>query len=620
MKAQVNLQQGLVAYYPFNGNANDESGNGNNGTVNGATLTTDRFGKQNCAYFFDGSSSDITINFNPNLLPTGTNTMTYCFWIKSNSNNSGCAIISNGNVDLSNGCFVIRLYNTDTLAYLLNSYWNYGGGDPDTYTDLGNNIINNQFHFFVVTFVNSTCQVYLDGQSIISKNWNYAMKPFDSNFPIWLGKSYNSSANGYDGYFTGIIDDFRIYNRALNNGEIQDLYTEYTFNISFSDQSVKAGSIFEIPINTNALTTNDNIISYQLDYNYDNTKLQYMGNSIVGTLAENGSLQINSTNGKISVAWARQTPIIGTGSIIKLQFKSLDDGTTTPTITNCLFNTDTVRNVSNGMIISTIKYGDIDGNNYVQAYDAALAIQHSVNLDPIPNIDTIPWETWRVKAADVDGQNEVTAYDASLILQYTVGLINVFPAGKKSVTKDNANITITNENGFLVFRSTGDLFGLNVFVNENKQYLGTPQFLNSNILSATNITTTSYAIGAATAYSPTSGDIFMKIPYTAGQNVNVTFDMIVNSTNLQVTIGLVTGITLINENAIIVYPNPANNNLFVNGLTENSNVKIYDLTGKLIYNKKVSNNQIDIRNFQSGIYTMKIETAKGIVTKKFVKQ
>ena len=42
--AQINLDSGLVAHYPFNGNANDESGNGNDGTVNGATLTTDRLG------------------------------------------------------------------------------------------------------------------------------------------------------------------------------------------------------------------------------------------------------------------------------------------------------------------------------------------------------------------------------------------------------------------------------------------------------------------------------------------------------------------------------------------------------------------------------------------------
>ena len=46
---------GLVGWWPFNGNANDESGNANNGTVNGATLTTDRFGDSSSAYDFDGN-------------------------------------------------------------------------------------------------------------------------------------------------------------------------------------------------------------------------------------------------------------------------------------------------------------------------------------------------------------------------------------------------------------------------------------------------------------------------------------------------------------------------------------------------------------------------------------
>ncbi|TAF12105.1 MAG: hypothetical protein EAZ75_03925, partial [Flavobacteriia bacterium] len=51
---------GLVAYWPFSGNANDQSGNGNNGTVNGATLTTDRFGNSNSAYNF-AENQQITI-------------------------------------------------------------------------------------------------------------------------------------------------------------------------------------------------------------------------------------------------------------------------------------------------------------------------------------------------------------------------------------------------------------------------------------------------------------------------------------------------------------------------------------------------------------------------------
>ena len=53
---------GLVGYWPFNGNANDQTPNGNNGTVNGATLTTDRFGNANSAYNFDGINDYIQIN------------------------------------------------------------------------------------------------------------------------------------------------------------------------------------------------------------------------------------------------------------------------------------------------------------------------------------------------------------------------------------------------------------------------------------------------------------------------------------------------------------------------------------------------------------------------------
>ena len=64
---------GLVGWWPFNGNANDESGNGNNGTVNGATLTADRFGVANKAYGFDGVDDFISVNHNQVLNLPGNN-------------------------------------------------------------------------------------------------------------------------------------------------------------------------------------------------------------------------------------------------------------------------------------------------------------------------------------------------------------------------------------------------------------------------------------------------------------------------------------------------------------------------------------------------------------------
>ena len=58
---QINLTSGLVAYYPFSGNANDQSGNGNNAVFNSATLTADQFGNANSAYLFNGTSSYIRV-------------------------------------------------------------------------------------------------------------------------------------------------------------------------------------------------------------------------------------------------------------------------------------------------------------------------------------------------------------------------------------------------------------------------------------------------------------------------------------------------------------------------------------------------------------------------------
>ena len=72
---------GLVAWYPFNGNANDESGNGNSGTVNGATLTTDKDGNENSAYSFDGSDDFIDIPFD---FEDGETVESSSFWLRIN--------------------------------------------------------------------------------------------------------------------------------------------------------------------------------------------------------------------------------------------------------------------------------------------------------------------------------------------------------------------------------------------------------------------------------------------------------------------------------------------------------------------------------------------------------
>src|ERR1039458_6773075 len=79
--AQSFLTNGLVAYYPFNGNANDAFGT-NNGTVHNAILTTNRFGSPNCAYSFDGVSAYIDCGNSPSL-NFGSSSFTLTAWAKT---------------------------------------------------------------------------------------------------------------------------------------------------------------------------------------------------------------------------------------------------------------------------------------------------------------------------------------------------------------------------------------------------------------------------------------------------------------------------------------------------------------------------------------------------------
>src|ERR1039458_3177906 len=83
--AQVDLSNGLIAWYPFNGNANDASSNGHNGIVKNATLTKDRFGNDNNAYYCDGTNKAITVLGLSDYKATG---ITISIWIKTTASST----------------------------------------------------------------------------------------------------------------------------------------------------------------------------------------------------------------------------------------------------------------------------------------------------------------------------------------------------------------------------------------------------------------------------------------------------------------------------------------------------------------------------------------------------
>jgi hypothetical protein len=203
---------GLVGWWPFNGNANDESGNGNNGTVFGAALTTDRDGNLNSAFSFDGVNDWINVNNSNSLNPPSQ--ITISAWINTYAYNiSSASMVVNKGWDQGNGHYdILVLTSTKKSRFVIGR---------DLYVE-SNSIINlNQWTFITVSINNLTMKIYVNGileNTVLQSNNN----SFGTNTdPLYIGKhDYNNAPY----YFKGKIDDIGIWNRALTQSEITALY------------------------------------------------------------------------------------------------------------------------------------------------------------------------------------------------------------------------------------------------------------------------------------------------------------------------------------------------------------------------------------------------------------
>lgn len=213
---------GLVGWWPFNGNANDESGNGNNGTVNGATLVADRNGNPNSAYSFNGTTNFIEVAHSANQnFPNG---QSVSFWTYRTGMLSASG---DQNHILSKGP---QLWNGQNIwAGDANNYirYHYIEGNYNTHnsciTAQNSFSLNNWLHY-VVTNDLSTINVYLNGnlvQTCPISNPSTSLAG-TAQGPMNFGKG-RGHFQGEQG-FQGRIDDIGIWNRALTPQEITDLY------------------------------------------------------------------------------------------------------------------------------------------------------------------------------------------------------------------------------------------------------------------------------------------------------------------------------------------------------------------------------------------------------------
>jgi hypothetical protein len=283
----TNLQNGLIAYYPFNGNANDESGNANNGTVNGASLTTDRFGRANKDYRFNGTNNYIQLpsSIQPNNISVGV-------WFKLASNATNQTIIRQRSSGFSISYSLTAWYGvTNQLRTEL-----YKSSNNSYSNNFSKTLNDGKWHQCTFTYDSSLYSVYIDG----------VLEYQETNLtrlPIFYNNAGNGFCIGRDGdnanwYLNGYVDDVVIYNRAINSTETQQLYNPQA-NIMWSNNAT-TNSIIVSPSITTAysVSLNDGVNTYTDSASVDviAPSVSYISYTNCDSITYHSIVYYNSTN------------------------------------------------------------------------------------------------------------------------------------------------------------------------------------------------------------------------------------------------------------------------------------------------------------------------------------
>jgi len=216
--AQVPFTNNLVAYYPFNGNANDATGNGNNGIIIGDVVpATDRFGNASNAYHFDGTNAAIKVT--NTVFNIGQAGYTISGWFASDDVTTTYQLIFNSIPESGIGMEFDNPSDPDYVAFAV--------GTATTWSALNlhgsnTNYTNQTWYQAVLTKSNTLYTLYINGQMSCQPTVSAASN-YNYNVGCIIGSINPITESAHETFF-GRLDDFRIYNRALSSNEVQELY------------------------------------------------------------------------------------------------------------------------------------------------------------------------------------------------------------------------------------------------------------------------------------------------------------------------------------------------------------------------------------------------------------
>ncbi|MBP6694787.1 MAG: T9SS type A sorting domain-containing protein [Saprospiraceae bacterium] len=633
---------GLVGYWPFNGNANDESGNGNNGTVNGGVaLTTDRLGNSNSCYLFPGSSNSyIDCGSSPTLQISGPLSISGWFYMDGGTINP--RIISYE----GNGGYTVFCDGTSNSDRILHAT-NYNTGGSGTgfccSSSQGVSVLALQWHHFVYTAdVNGFAKLYIDGaisdtitgvpvNSVSYANTFNIGRKSQSEFDAWGGK----------------LDDIGIWNRVLTQQEIVNLYNSQSCSAAITlngpssfcfgqNQNIglsvdSSGTTYKKYIWSTGDTTPSIIVRPTQTTKYKVTVIQNgetCKDSITITVNAKPTVSPTSTpaticQGQSSTLAANATA--GSGTISSYSWSSglagnVSGGNVSPNSTTTY--TVTVRN-SNGCSSTA---------------STTVTVNVKPSVSPTATPSTICQGQSSTLAANATaGSGTISSYAWSSGLVGNVSGGTVSPNSTATYT-----VTVRNSNSCTVSAS--------VIVNVNPLPVvninSFPAFININ---ATPITLSGSPSGGSFSGQGVTGSIFN--PTTAGlgkKQITYTYTNVNNCTNtangstiVYDTTGIVchtsvtdtliintvlTGVSPPNNiNTIKIYPNPSSDHLNINtgnySLMNGYTIKIINPLSQVVFQNLINQQffNISLSGWSHGSYIIQIlDTANVIIETKIL--
>jgi len=419
---------GLVAYYPFNGDYKDYSGEDNHGSLEGTTSFAS--GEIGESVYFDGES---WINIPDSDSLDLSSSLTFSLWVnKQDAGTRGWSVLFSkaDSTALDDSSPYAFAHSIDGLHPLIRLTQNNG------YTVITSNSWTgfNEWHMLTVTWDGKDIKFYNNGEYQDTRVWEGVLP--DSDSPLEIGRDQPGSVE----YYRGWMDDLRIYNHALSASQVMELYNKQEITPTSSvvvrddeeqtrdhdtndedpsdstplddvlvyvrDYSKTSGSTVSIPV---FIENAHNIGNMDFIITYDRSVLNAVGYE-KGSLTEGSMVEANILDDEVFVAFTDSDGLNGDGTLIYIKYDVVGDGgercEVVPKVSTAnmaeTFDLITVIDSAGMFVVEGLK-GDANGDGRITAVDALMALQMAVNRIPEDDI------------CDMNGDGSVSSLDAVLI-------------------------------------------------------------------------------------------------------------------------------------------------------------------------------------------------------------